>query len=107
MRFTNQYSSTSHMGAIEIIESVAYFLAEIYKKTGMLPRTVLLDNVALTVGENDLIKLIPPLDLVMTPTWERVANELFSSLKAQDPISRHENQIEAFKKKFAEQLEND
>lgn len=110
LRYPNQYSSTSHLGSIEIMEAAATFLAKLYKKTGMLPATTVLDNLALIPGEENMIRLIPPVNIINATSWEKTTQDLFRSLQSHDPQrrdeKRHEAQIEAFKQKFQECLMN-
>jgi hypothetical protein len=107
MRYIEQQPVTGYLGAIEIMMTSARFLAELYKKTGMLPREVTLDKLALVVGKSGIIRLIPPLELVPTEDWHQIAQQLQRSLNEQDPISKHENQIKAFEANFEEFLLND
>lgn len=105
MRFQEQQPVTGYLGAQEIMASIARLLARIFKQTASIPPQIMLGNLMFSPGEDDIIKLIPPLELQPTDDWRYLVKQLLQDLNAQDPLNDHTGQIDVFNKHFSLILE--
>lgn len=107
MRFPDQQPTTGYLGSYDIMQATAKLLAKIFKKTSHIPQDLKLNQLALIAGEDNPIRLVPPLYLVETPDWEQLIQDLLSDLKLQDPMNNHLNQVSIFEMYFRDALRHD
>lgn len=91
---------TSYLGAFEVMAKTGEFLAQLQKKVGQLPEDIDLSRIALSPGEVDFIKLIPPFKLSPDITIEKILKLILDDLNFQDPSCKHDAQVEILRDKF-------
>ena len=106
MTFPDQLPASDYLGSLEMMAAMARFLATLYLRTSRLPRELRLESVCFVSGKEDLIRMIPPLDLVPRRSWQGLLPQLQATLGSQDPSHDHKAQIEQFERCFIEYLED-
>lgn len=107
MNFPDQQPVTGYLGSYDILVATARLLAKLFKKTSHIPENIQLNKLALVIGEEYPIRLIPPITLIETSQWEELATALLKDLNLQDPQNNHANQIEIFKTYFTDSLRHE
>lgn len=107
MKFPDQGPQGAYLGSFEIMDEIAKLLARIYKMTGTMPQDMSLGRFAMFPGDEDIIRLIPPLKFVRSTNWEKTLEPLFEDLKKQDPDHEHKLQTEHLKEAFRHFLEDE
>lgn len=109
LRYPEKHPATGYLGAFETLGAVAELLKRIADKTAKAIPNLDLARLAVTVGETEIIKLIPPLELITFTSYkqltERLTSQLLRSLQRQDPANDHSGQTDFFRYKLEERYE--
>lgn len=105
MEFPDQEPKPGYFGSFEMMDAIAQLLARIYKETGTLPDSLRLNKLAIEQGEENTIRLVPPLNLVPQINLAKLIKDLREDLDTQNPQYNHEGQVNHLRERFASFLE--
>lgn len=93
-------TTSRYVGAIEIMQQLGSFLALLQKQLDALPLSLSLRNLAFLSGEEDFIRLIPPVYLSPKVSLDMITERLLRDLKTQLPQADHSAQLASFVAEF-------
>lgn len=105
MEFPDQEPKPGYFGSFEVMDAIAQLLARIYKGTRTLPHSLRLNKLAIEQGEQNTIRLVPPLNLVPQNDLAKLIKDLKEDLDRQNPQYKHGDQVEYLQERFASYLE--
>lgn len=97
-----EFTQGGHVGAMEIMQQIGTLLAEVKDVTGKLPSNFSLSSVALMNGEEDFVRLLPPIELSGESDINSLSGRILDQLDKVDPNNDHRLQVKALVKAFSQ-----
>jgi len=95
MKFSGQkYTDGAYLGAFEVMALMGKFLKRLQTSINALPQNVSIASFALTPGEDELVRLIPPLLMGEILPPQTLEKQFLSTFNKIDPFNNHKGQVQ-------------